>query len=97
MTKRAIITPTFLRQGTLNRNMNDLSYSIALMIFERQRALGLTGKELAERAGMRPTNISRILSGQRMPSPPVLQRLAEAMDCTLSISFIPNTPEEDPS
>lgn len=97
MTKRAIVPPAFLRKGSGSPVMNDLSYDIAVTIFERQREVGLTGYELAERAGMRPTNISRILSGHTMPSPAVLKRIAEAMDCQLVISFVPNKKEEDPS
>lgn len=62
--------------------------------FEVMRALisarteaNLTQKELAERSGVRQSNISRIENGTCVPNIATLQALAEAMNKRLLISF----------
>ena len=49
----------------------------------------LTQKELAAKAGIAQTEISRIENGTRNPSLKILQRLAEGMGMVLKISFEP--------
>lgn len=49
----------------------------------------LTQKELAERTGINQADISKLERGIRNPSIKLLQRLAEGMDMTLKIEFIP--------
>lgn len=51
---------------------------------------GLTQMELAEKTGISQADISRLENGTRNPSLALLKRLAEAMDSTLRIEFIPN-------
>ena len=58
-------------------------------IVEARNARHLTQKELAERTGIAQTEISRLENGTRNPSIKLLQRLAEGMDMTLTISFKP--------
>lgn len=62
--------------------------------FEVMRALisarneaNLTQKELAERSGVRQSNISRIENGTSVPNIATLQALAKAMNKRLIISF----------
>ena len=62
--------------------------------FEVMRALiaarteaNLTQKELAERSGVRQSNISRIENGTSMPNIATLQALASGMNKRLVISF----------
>lgn len=52
---------------------------------------GITQEELARRTGIRQSEISRIESGSRNPSVRMLQRLAEGLDCTLRIEFVPKS------
>lgn len=50
----------------------------------------MTQKELAEKTGIDQADISKIENGVRNPSLHILQRLAEGMDMTLRIEFVPN-------
>ena len=45
--------------------------------------------ELSERSGISQADISRLEKGTRNPSIALLKRLAEAMNSTLKIEFIP--------
>ena len=49
----------------------------------------LTQKELAERVGMNQADISKLENGTRNPSLKVLKRLAEGMNMTLKLEFVP--------
>lgn len=49
----------------------------------------LTQKELAERTGINQADISKLENGTRNPSLKLLKRLAEGMDMTLKLEFIP--------
>jgi len=51
---------------------------------------GMTQMELSEKSGISQADISRLEKGTRNPSLALLKRLAEAMDSTLRIEFIPN-------
>ena len=51
---------------------------------------GMTQMELSQKSGISQADISRLEKGTRNPSLNLLKRLAEAMDSTLSIEFIPN-------
>ena len=51
---------------------------------------GMTQVELSKKSGISQADISRLEKGTRNPSLNLLKRLAEAMDSTLSIEFIPN-------
>lgn len=49
----------------------------------------MTQKELAEVTGIAQGEISKLENGTRNPSIKLLQRLAEGLDMTLSVSFLP--------
>ena len=54
------------------------------------RALrNMTQKELSAKTGIAQTEISRLEKGTRNPSLALLKRLADAMDSTLRIEFVP--------
>ena len=53
---------------------------------------GLTQSQLSERTGISQADISRLEKGTRNPSPSLLKRLAEAMNSTLRIEFVPKKP-----
>ncbi|MBO4678532.1 MAG: helix-turn-helix transcriptional regulator, partial [Lachnospiraceae bacterium] len=50
---------------------------------------GLTQTQLSEKSGISQADISRLEKGTRNPSLALLKRLAEAMDATLRIEFVP--------
>ena len=56
---------------------------------------GLTQDELAEKSGISQADISRLEKGTRNPSIALLKRLAEAMNSTLRIEFVPKKICED--
>lgn len=49
----------------------------------------MTQKELAEVTGIAQGEISKLENGTRNPSIRLLQRLAEGLDMTLNVSFLP--------
>jgi DNA-binding XRE family transcriptional regulator len=57
----------------------NLAPGIAKLVSSRREALGLSQRELAKRAGISHTVISRIEGGDHSPSPKTLERLAEAL------------------
>ena len=56
------------------------------MLLRKERAI--TQQEIAERTGMKRTNIARIESGKNMPTIEVLVKLATALDMELKISLV---------
>jgi DNA-binding XRE family transcriptional regulator len=56
-----------------------LAPGIAKLVSARRETLGLSQRELAKRAGISHTVISRIEGGEHSPSPKTLERLAEAL------------------
>ena len=58
-------------------------------IVEARTSQNLTQKELAERTGINQADISKLENGTRNPSIKLLKRLADGMDMTLRIEFIP--------
>ena len=50
---------------------------------------GLTQMELSKKGGISQADISRIEKGTRNPSIALLKRLADALDSTLKIEFVP--------
>ena len=58
------------------------------MIDARKKA-GLTQKELSNRTGIAQGDISKLENGNGNPSIKTLQKLAEAMNMTLKLEFVP--------
>ncbi len=58
-------------------------------ILDARIKAGLTQVELSEKSGITQADISRLENGTRNPSLALLKRLADAMDSTLKIEFIP--------
>ena len=61
---------------------------IQAMIDARKKA-GLTQKELSSRTGIAQGDISKLENGNGNPSIRTLQKLAEAMNMTLKLEFVP--------
>ena len=64
--------------------------NITRAILDARINAGMTQAELSQKSGISQADISRLEKGTRNPSLNLLKRLAEAMDSTLSIEFIPN-------
>lgn len=58
-------------------------------IIDARISQNLTQKELSERSGINQADISKIENGTRNPSLNLLKRLADAMEMSLKIEFIP--------
>ena len=58
-------------------------------LFNARINAGMTQMQLAERTGISQADICRLEKGTRNPSLKLLKRLAEAMDSTLRIEFVP--------
>jgi DNA-binding XRE family transcriptional regulator len=76
--------PTVERPATNGQQQQELpagslAPGIAKLIAARREALGLSQRELAKRAGISHTVISRIEGGEHSPSPKTLELLAEAL------------------
>jgi DNA-binding XRE family transcriptional regulator len=60
-------------------NGASLAGAIAMLVASRREELGISQRELAKRAGISHTVISRIEGGEHSPSPKTLERLTEAL------------------
>ena len=58
-------------------------------IVDARASQNLTQKELAERTGINQADISKIENGTRNPSLNLLKRLADGLNMSLKIEFIP--------
>lgn len=63
-------------------------FEVTRAIIAARTSQNLTQKELAERTGVRQSNISRIENGTCSPTVATLQTLAEGMGKKLHIDFI---------
>ena len=63
--------------------------NITRAILDARIRAGMTQTELAEKSGISQADICRLEKGTRNPSIALLKRLAEAMDSTLRIEFVP--------
>lgn len=69
----------------VDRMATDLGQAIA----RRRGAIGLSQRELALRCGTTQSAIARLESGSTQPRLSTLLRLAEALECDLSIELSP--------
>jgi transcriptional regulator with XRE-family HTH domain len=63
---------------------------ITMSLIQARKEAGLTQAELSKKTGISQADISRLENGTRNPSLALLNRIAEAVDATLRIEFIPN-------
>lgn len=64
---------------------------IAEQLSGRRRALGLSQAQLAELTGTTQSAIARLESGGRPPRIDTLLRIADALDCELSVELRPRS------
>ena len=89
LTKELMQDPEFRKEYNALQPEMDITRAI---LNARIRA-GLTQKQLSEKTGISQADISRLENGTRNPSLALLKRMAEAMDTTLRIEFVPKTLE----
>jgi ribosome-binding protein aMBF1 (putative translation factor) len=66
------------------------AYLIGRAVRERRLALGLSQVELAARAGMTQPALSRLEAGGVIPTIPLLDRIAIALDADLIVEIAPH-------
>jgi HTH-type transcriptional regulator / antitoxin HipB len=64
-----------------------LRYELAETVRLRREELGWSQRQLAERAGMSQPGVARFEAGGTTPTLPLLERLAEALGLTLTVSL----------
>ncbi|MEU8648716.1 helix-turn-helix transcriptional regulator [Streptomyces sp. NPDC048737] len=62
-----------------------LAGDLGQAVHNRRIELGLSQAELAELAGMTQPQVSRMEGGDTVPTPPLLRRLAKALEGTLNL------------
>ncbi|GGV10341.1 hypothetical protein GCM10010495_24610 [Kitasatospora herbaricolor] len=69
----------------------EIRYARALgqALYDRRTALGISQAEVARRANMTQPQISRIEGGDTVPTLPLLERLAGALESELDIHLVP--------
>lgn len=67
---------------------NEVRYQLMMMVLRARNEEQLTQSELAERTGLRQSNISRIEKGQSMPSIATLAKIAQGLGKRLEIRFV---------
>ncbi|MFF5210854.1 helix-turn-helix domain-containing protein [Streptosporangium sp. NPDC000396] len=66
-----------------------LRFELGDAVRRRREELGLTQAELAEQAGLQQPAVARFEAGGTMPTIPMLERLAEALEVRLTVQFEP--------
>ena len=66
------------------------AFVIGQAVRERRLALGLSQTEVAARAGMTQPALSRLEAGGSVPTIPVLERIALALDAELIVTLAPS-------
>ena len=66
-----------------------LEMDVIRAIVDARISQNLTQKELADRTGINQADISKLENGTRNPSLNLLKRLADGMEMTLKLEFIP--------
>lgn len=66
-----------------------LRFELGAAVRSRREEFGLTQSELATRAGLRQLAVARFEAGGTMPTIPLLERLAAALELHLRVEFEP--------
>jgi transcriptional regulator with XRE-family HTH domain len=84
-------------QARKAENLDDLFREIAEQVIDRRQAWDLSQGELAELCGTTQSAIARIERGKRPPRIDTLQRVANALDCELSVELRPRSKRAEAS
>jgi transcriptional regulator with XRE-family HTH domain len=66
-----------------------IAYALGRSVRQLREQRGWSQTELARAAGMTQSAVARFEAGGTMPTLPVLERLARALDVELAVSFAP--------
>lgn len=72
----------------IEQEKNNVKQSVIDSYISLRKSRGITQQEIAERTGMKRTNIVRIESGKSIPTIEVLVKLASALDMELKVSLV---------
>lgn len=64
-------------------------YDVIRAVLEARKQSKLTQQQLAEKTGINRSDISKLENGNTNPTIALLQRIAEGMDMTLKLEFVP--------
>ena len=73
----------------LNEQMNNPELDAIRSMIKARKSQNLTQKQLAELVGIDQGDISKLENGLRNPTIQLLKRIADSMNMTLKIEFIP--------
>src|SRR5215204_3213631 len=68
-----------------------LAYELGVAVRELRERHGWSQTQLAQAAGMTQSAVARFEGGGTVPTLPVLERLAHALDVRLAVGFTPKT------
>lgn len=86
------LTGEFMQDAEFRKEYEKLQpeREITKALIHARKEAGLTQAELSKKIGISQADISRLENGTRNPSLAMLERIAEALDTTLRIEFVPN-------
>lgn len=64
-------------------------YDVIKAILDAKKKTNLTQQQLADKIGINRADISKLENGKSNPTIALLQRIAEGMDMTLKVEFVP--------
>ncbi len=85
LTDELMLDPEFKKEYEALQPEMDITRAI----LDARINAGMTQIELSEKSGISQADISRLEKGTRNPSIALLKRLAEALNSTLKIEFVP--------
>ena len=69
----------------------DAEFQIIRAILDARKSQNLTQDDVAQRTGINRSEISKLENGTRNPTIKLLQKLADGLNMTLKIEFLPKT------
>ena len=87
------LTEELMQDESFRREYEALQPEMDIMraIMDARIRAGMTQTELSKKTGISQADISRLENGTRNPSLSLLKRLADAMNTTLKIEFVPKS------
>ena len=82
--KKQLESPSFQKEWEASQ----LEYDVTEMLIKARNAQHISQKELAVRAGVRQSNLSRIENGQCSPNLATLQKIAKGLGKRLQLQFV---------
>lgn len=86
LTEELMQDPEFKKEYEALKPERDITETL----IQARKDAGLTQSELSKRTGISQADISRLENGSRNPSLNLLNRIANALDASLHIEFVPN-------